>query len=66
MDNNQHQKNLYEKILQSSAYINKVGRSGAGNYIITSKQVSDMISEIMLERVEKRKQKIIKILKWKE
>ena len=66
MDNNQHQKNLCEKILQSSAYINKVGRSGAANYIITSKQVSDMISEIMLERVEKRKQKIIKILKWKE
>jgi hypothetical protein len=66
MDDSQHQKNLYEKILQSSAYINKVARSGAGNYIITSKQVSDMISEIMTERVEARKKKIIKILSWKE
>jgi hypothetical protein len=65
MDNGQHQKNLYEKILQSAAYINKVARSGAGNYIITSKQVSDMISEIMTERVEARKKKIIKILAWK-
>jgi hypothetical protein len=65
MDNGQHQKNLYEKILQSAAYINKVARSGAGNYIITSKQVSDMISEIMTERVETRKKKIIKILAWK-
>jgi len=66
MDDSQHQKNLYEKILQSSAYINKVARSGAGNYIITSKQVSDMISEIMSERVDKRKKKIINILTWKE
>ena len=66
MDNDQHQRGLYEKILQSAAYINKVARSGAGNYIITSKQVSDMISEIMTERVEARKKKIIKILSWKE
>jgi hypothetical protein len=66
MDDGQHQKNLYEKILQSSAYINKVARSGAGNYVITSKQVSDMISEIMSERVDKRKKKIINILTWKE
>jgi hypothetical protein len=57
---------LYDKILKSTNYINKISTSGAANYIITSKQVSDMISEIMLERVEKRKQKIIKILKWKE
>jgi hypothetical protein len=64
MNDSQHQKNLYEKILQSSAYINKVAKSGAGNYIITSKQVSDMISEIMTERVEARKKKIIKILSW--
>jgi hypothetical protein len=66
MDNSQHQRGLYEKILQSAAYINKVVRSGAGNYIITSKQVSDMISEIMSERVESRKKKIINILTWKE
>jgi len=65
MDKGQHQRGLYEKILQSAAYINKVARSGAGNYIITSKQVSDMISEIMTERVETRKKKIIKILAWK-
>jgi hypothetical protein len=65
MDNGQYQRGLYEKILQSAAYINKVARSGAGNYIITSKQVSDMISEIMTERVETRKKKIIKILAWK-
>jgi hypothetical protein len=66
MDNGQRQRGLYEKILQSAAYINKVARSGAGNYIITSKQVSDMISEIMSERVESRKKKIINILTWKE
>ena len=64
MDDNQHQKNLYEKILQSSAYINKVARSGAGNYIITSKQVSDMISEIMSERRESRMKKIKTVLEW--
>lgn len=64
MNDSQHQKNLYEKILQSSAYINKVSRSGAGNYIITSKQVSDMISEIMSERRESRKKKIKTILEW--
>lgn len=66
MDDSQHQKNLYEKILQSSAYINKVARSGAGNYIITSKQVSDMISEIMSERRESRMKKIKTILEWTE
>ena len=60
MDN---QKSLYEKILQSTAYMNKVTRSGAGNYIITSKQVSDMISEIMTERIQKRKNKILSIFK---
>lgn len=62
MDNSQHQKDLYGKILQSAAYINKVGRSGAGDYIITSKQVSDMISEIMTERREARMKKIKNIL----
>lgn len=64
MDNGQHQRGLYEKILQSSAYINKVSRSGAGNYIITSKQVSDMISEIMTDRISTRKRKIKTILEW--
>jgi len=65
MDNSQHQRGLYEKMLKSSAYISKVARSGAGDYIITSKQVSDMISEIMTERIENRKKKIAKILELK-
>ena len=64
MDDSQNQRGLYEKILQSAAYINKVTRSGAGNYIITSKQVSDMISEIMLERRESRMKKIKTVLEW--
>lgn len=64
MDNSQRQKELYEKILRSSAYINKVARSGAGDYIITSKQVSDMISEIMSERRESRMKKIANIFEW--
>lgn len=64
MDDSQYQKNIYEKILQSAAYINKVSRSGAGNYIITSKQVSDMISEIMSERRESRMKKIKTVLEW--
>lgn len=62
MDDSQRQKDLYGKMLQSAAYINKVGRSGAGDYIITSKQVSDMISEIMTERREARMKKIKNIL----
>ena len=66
MEDSQHQKNLFEKILQSSEYINKVSRSGAGNYIITSKQVSDMIYEIISERTEERKKKIASIFEWKE
>ena len=66
MEDSQHQKNLFEKILQSSEYINKVARSGAGNYIITSKQVSDIISEIISERAEERKKKIASIFEWKE
>lgn len=64
MNDSQHQKDLYGKILQSAAYINKVARSGAGNYIITSKQVSDMISEIMSERRESRMKKIKTVLEW--
>jgi hypothetical protein len=64
-DNSQRQKDLYGKIIQSAAYINKVGRSGAGDYIITSKQVSDMISEIMTERREARMKKITNILEYK-
>ena len=60
----QHQKSLYGKLIQSAAYLDKVARSGAGNYIITSKQVSDMISEMMADRIEARKKKIKRILAW--
>lgn len=56
-----NQKDLFNKILQSSQYINKISRSGAANYIITSKQVADMISEIILERIDLRKKKILNI-----
>ena len=56
-----NQKDVFNKILQSSQYINKISRSGAGNYIITSKQVADMISEIILERIDLRKKKILNI-----
>jgi hypothetical protein len=49
------------KILQSSQYIDKMSRSGAANYIITSSQVADAISEIMTERISGRKKKILSI-----
>lgn len=59
MDNTQ--KALMSKILQSSQYIDKMSRSGAANYIITSAQVADAISEIMTERISGRKKKILGI-----
>ena len=59
MDNKQ--KALMSKILQSSQYIDKMSRSGAANYIITSSQVADAISEIMTERISGRKKKILSI-----
>ena len=49
------------KILQSSQYIDKMSRSGAANYIITSAQVADAISEIMTDRISGRKKKILGI-----
>lgn len=58
-----NQKDLLNKIIQSSKYINKISRSGASNYIITSKQVADMISEIISERIYLRKKKILNIFK---
>lgn len=61
----QRQKSIFDKMIQSAAYLDKVARSGAGNYIITSKQVSDMLSEMMADRIESRKKKIRRILEWK-
>ena len=52
---------LYDKILQSSNYINKISRSGAANYIVTSQQVSQMISEIFEEKNYRRMKKIYRV-----
>jgi hypothetical protein len=55
------QSSLYDKILKSADYINKMSRSGAANYIITSGQVSQAISEIMEEKQYKRIVKLKRI-----
>lgn len=55
------QSSLYDKILKSSQYINKMSMSGASNYIITSQQVSQAISEIMEEKQYKRIVKLKRI-----
>jgi gas vesicle protein len=55
------QSSLYDKILKYSNYINKMSRSGASNYIITSGQVSQAISEIMEEKQYKRIVKLKRI-----
>lgn len=52
---------LYDKILQSSTYINKISKSGAANYIVTSQQVSQMISEIFEEKNYRRMKKIYRV-----
>jgi hypothetical protein len=52
---------LYDKILQSSTYINKMSKSGAANYIVTSQQVSQMISEIFEEKNYRRMKKIYRV-----
>ena len=52
------QKTLMSKILQSSQYIDRISRSGAANYIITSAQVADTLKEMLSERVAARKSKI--------
>jgi len=56
------QKNIYDKILQSAATIGKASRIGAGDYIIASRQMSDIISEI-ISKTDRRKKKIGRI--WK-
>jgi hypothetical protein len=55
------QSSLYDKILKSADYINKMSRSGAANYIITSVQVTQAISEIMEEKQYKRIVKLKRI-----
>lgn len=52
---------LYDKVLQSANYINKMSRSGAANYIITSQQVSQAISEIFKEKNFRRMKKIYRV-----
>jgi hypothetical protein len=55
------QKELYDRILKSADYINRIGRSGAANYIITSQQISDTIRDILKDRNISRILKIKKI-----
>lgn len=49
-------KELIDKILRASNEINKASRRGVGNYIVTSKAVSDMIvgfSDKRYDRMDK-------------
>lgn len=55
------QRELYERIMRSADYINRINRSGAANYIITSSQISDTIREILRDRSLSRIAKIEKI-----
>jgi len=57
------QSSLYDKILQASNYISNMSRKGTSNYIITSHQVSQVISEIMEEKQYKRIIKLKRIFK---
>lgn len=59
-----NQRELYDKILKSSEYINKISRSGAANYIVTSQQISDTIRDILKDRSLNRIMKIKKI--WRD
>ena len=52
---------LYDKVLQSANYINKMCSSGAANYIITSQQVSQALSEIFQEKNYRRMKKIYRV-----
>ncbi len=56
-----NKRDLYDKILKSSEYINRISRSGAANYIITSEQISDTIRDILKDRSLNRIIKIKKI-----
>ena len=52
---------LMSKIIKSADYINRISRSGAANYIITSEQISDTIRDILRDRSLNRIVKIKKI-----
>ena len=55
------QSSLYDKILQASNHISNMSRKGTSNYIITSHQVSQVISDI--DKQNKRISKLKKIFK---
>jgi len=55
------QKDLMSKMIASADYINRISRSGAANYIITSEQISDTIRDILRDRSLNRIFKIKKI-----
>ena len=55
------QKDLMSKMIKSADYINRISRSGAANYIITSEQISDTIRDILRDRSLNRIFKIKKI-----
>ena len=46
-------KELINKILKASNEINKASRRGVGNYIVTSKAVSDMINDFGSKRINR-------------
>ena len=54
-------KDLIAKLLKASEVIHKVSISGGANYIITSPTVSQMINSLYNQRVNDRKEKIIRI-----
>lgn len=55
------QSSLYDRIMKSADYINRISRSGAANYIVTSQQISDTIRDILKDRSLNRIMKIKKI-----
>ena len=45
-----NQKELLQKVLDASKLIDKSSRNSSGNYIITSKEVSNTITELVQEQ----------------
>jgi len=54
-------KELIDKLLKASEIIHKASTKGGGNYIITSPTISQMMNNLYNERVNNRKEKIIRI-----
>lgn len=54
-------KDLIAKLLKASEVIHKSSTRGGANYIITSPTVSQMINSLYNQRVNDRKEKIIRI-----